>query len=319
MAQVKEAGAAQNADQKSTNKAANTVSRPWAPEAVDVSRYKTFKTVLKNAGLDFTANKVPLLTEGGDVSPHIVGVQRADNGKLLAAVKPNYEIIQYSDAFKLFEPFVAESDAVFDTAQSMKGGARGFVSMKLPNYISVKGDQSPIELFALAVNSHDRSYACSLVLTPVRAVCENTMRLALKHNQGVVRIKHTRNANSRMLDAAETLGLTNKYFEEIGEMMNALTKVDMTKKKVDAFNDFLFPSNGSKGSETRRANQLEEFSGILHNGIGQNECKQGTGYWYFNALTRMVEEKAGEKEDVFNANLNHYQSLRDNAVKVLLQ
>jgi len=54
----------------------------------------------------------------------------------------------------------------------------------------------PVDLNIAALNSHDGSSAFRLMITPIRVVCANTQRAALRHNVAHVSIRHTTNAKA---------------------------------------------------------------------------------------------------------------------------
>lgn len=319
--------------EKATEKKQETpaVVRPWGGGTADLKRIKTFDTALRKAGLDFEVRHTPLVTHlpgddkfDGQIIPNRMAVQRCDTGRILETTSKSYQIVQYKDAFKFFENFVDKSDAVFDSAGVLRNGGAGWISMKLPNYIEVKGDESRTDLYVVAVNSHDRSYPLALMVTPIRVWCSNTLRLALRSkrgsNDGIVRIKHTKNAKERMEEAPRVLGLTNKYWQGLEKMLNDLNKKQPTKSQVQAFEKVVFPINTQDGESTEaRDEKLAEFKNFLESAKGQDGIKKkGTAYWYLNGYTRFLAEKVEDDFDRFDKVMKRYQTKRDNVVAALL-
>jgi phage/plasmid-like protein (TIGR03299 family) len=97
---------------------------------------------------------------------------------VLGVVGETYHPVQNEELADILDALVDESGAVFDTAGSLRGGAQTFVTMKLPGHMLIGGVDAH-EMHVAAVNSHDGNGSLTLLVTPVRIVCANTLSAAL--------------------------------------------------------------------------------------------------------------------------------------------
>ncbi len=147
---------------------------------------------------------------------------------VLGVVGRGYTVIQNEEHADLLNRVVDEGGAHFETAGSLRGGRSVFLSMKLPRTMNV-GGIDPVDLYLIALNSHDGTSAFRLLVSPVRVVCANTQALALRRAQSSFSIRHTSGARGNIAQAREALGLTFKYaevFEREAEQMIAQSLTD---------------------------------------------------------------------------------------------
>ncbi|MEY8042617.1 DUF932 domain-containing protein [Saccharopolyspora cebuensis] len=142
----------------------------------------------------------------------------------LGMVGADYEIRQNEEQVELLNALVDESGAHFETAGSLRGGTQTFVTMKLPEAMRVAGSDE-VDLYLVVVNSHDGSTALRVLVTPVRVVCANTQRMALRRARASHSIRHTKSAKVKIAEVREKLGLIWEYCEafeaEAERMINA--------------------------------------------------------------------------------------------------
>ncbi len=136
------------------------------------------------------------------------------NGKTnyLGTVGTVYKPIQNEEHCELLNALVDESGARFETAGALHEGREVFVTMKLPETMTI-GQSDELDLYIAALNTHDGSKAFRLMVTPVRIVCANTQAMALHNNHGIFSIKHVGSAQRALAQARESLALTWKALE----------------------------------------------------------------------------------------------------------
>jgi len=117
---------------------------------------------------------------------------------VLGVVGRGYTVIQNEEHSDLLNRVVDESGgACFETAGSLRGGRSVFLSMKLPRTMNI-GGIDPVDLYLIALNSHDGTSAFRLLVSPVRVVCANTQALALRRAQSSFSIRHTSGAKGNI-------------------------------------------------------------------------------------------------------------------------
>src|SRR3546814_11921027 len=100
-----------------------------------------------------------------------------------------------------------ESGAIFDTAGSLRVGRQVFITMQLPNSLTIGGTDR-VDLNIAALNSHDGSSAFRILVTPVRVVCANTQSAALRNHESSFSLRHTRHAKAARKSVVQGKGVS---------------------------------------------------------------------------------------------------------------
>lgn len=197
-----------------------------------------------------------------------------------------YHIIQNEEHAGLLNALVEESGAHFETAGSLDGGKRVFITMKLQGHINV-GGVDPVENYIAAINSHDGSTAFTLMVTPVRIVCQNTLNVAFSKAKSTYRVRHSSGASKALhQEARKALDLTFNYLEGFQEEAERLINTTMTQMQFDELlvRNFGAPSGSAPGTITRAENKIDEISSLFTHAYTQ-EGIRNTAWAGFNALT----------------------------------
>jgi phage/plasmid-like protein (TIGR03299 family) len=264
----------------------------WHQLGQNVQEAQTSEQAIQLGGLDYVVEKRTLTAEGLSKPLREVATVRTDTNQYLGIVGRNYHIIQNRDAFQFFDPIVEKDEAVYHTAGVLGDGEKIWVQAKMPSHIRV-GKDDLTEVFVTLTNSHDGWGALKAYVTPIRVVCENTLRLSLGKNNGVVSIRHTASAEDRIKEAHKLLDITNSYASQMTDIFNTLAKKKISKTGVDDFLAWAFPSDALTPDEvhTRTKNNRLELLEVIETGRGQVEAKEGTAWWLWNGYTRHLENK----------------------------
>lgn len=180
----------------------------------------------------------------------------------LGVVGKRYTPIQNSEAFDFLNALADESGAVFETAGSLGNGERVFMTMKFPEQMTL-GGVDKIDNYIMAVNSHDGTTAFTVAVTPIRAVCTNTVRLALAKADAKVSLRHTANAASKVQQARETLGIVWKYQEEFQREVELMLAQDFSDTDYKRFVEKLLPMPTKDDVSVRQTNSIEQTRSAL--------------------------------------------------------
>lgn len=188
---------------------------------------------------------------------------REDTGEALGVVGSKYTPIQNRRIFEFLEDLVTQG-VVWESAGSLRGGRRVFVSMRVPENIVIDagGIADEVTLFIVAMNSHDGSSRAETVVTPWRPVCANTERFAVRDAKTRWGIRHTARALDRLEEARRSLGLTLQYGEAWAAEETALARTSLL---IDEFHRVIAdlwpleddPSARTRGIADRRREQLD--------------------------------------------------------------
>ncbi|MFI1767491.1 DUF932 domain-containing protein [Streptomyces sp. NPDC020800] len=189
-------------------------------------------TVLRAGGLGFTVTTVPALYKwGGELREHVdhFHTVREDTGAPLGVVGRRYAPIQNRQGFEFLQELVGRYDVIWESAGVIKGGRRVFISIRLPETVTVDADgiNDLIIPYVAVMNDHSGQGTFQCVVTPWRPVCANTERFAVRDAVTRWAVRHTAGAVDQIKEARRTLGLSVKYFEQYAAEETALARTDI--------------------------------------------------------------------------------------------
>lgn len=211
----------------------------------------------------------------------------------LGVVGDGYTPLQNEDHAEFLNLLVDESGAVFETAGSLRGGRQVFITMQLPEAITI-GDTDRVDLNIAALNSHDGSSAFRLLTTPVRVVCANTQTAALRDHHSSISIRHTRNAKAAVQAARDALGLTFAYVDAFQAEAERMINTTMVEAEFNALIDSVYgEANPSASERTRRTEARRRTA--LHGLFADAETQAGireTAWAGYQAISEYVDHFA---------------------------
>ena len=209
--------------------------------------------------------------------------------EVLGVVGKRYEVMQNEELCGLLESLVDQSGAIYETAGAVKGGRRVFITMKLPEHINI-GGEDPVDQYLAAVTSHDGSMPTTLMVTPVRVVCQNTLNLAFGRARNTLKIRHT-SSSSQLLtaQARQALDFSFKYLGTFQEEAERLLDEEFTRNQFSKIVDraFAAPEDASDAAETRAMDRMGTVMSIYDSATqdGIRETKWGA----LNAITEYYD------------------------------
>lgn len=226
---------------------------------------------------------------------------RAGAVDVFGEVGENYTIIQNEEHAGFLNALVDESGAHFDTAGALDGGRRVFITMKLPGHINV-GGVDPIYNYLAAINSHDGSMAFTLMVTPIRIVCQNTLNIAFGNTSHMFRVRHTSGAEKAMTQQArKALDLTFKYLDGFQEEAEALINTTLTQSRFEEIVSAEFgpAEDAAPNTISRSKKKVEQLSELFADAATQDGIRE-TAWAGLNAITEWADYFAptrGEDRD----------------------
>ncbi|MFI9040943.1 DUF932 domain-containing protein [Streptomyces sp. NPDC053726] len=210
----------------------------------------------------------------------------------LGVVGSDYHPVQNEEHAEFLNLLADESGAHFETAGSLKNGRQVFLTMKMPDSLTIGGNDRT-DLYIAAFNSHDGSSAFRIVVTPVRVVCANTLRAALKGARSSYVVRHTAGAKARIAQARSALGLTFRYAEEFQKAAERMIQEEMTPNELRSVVDQLWPVQDSDSDRTK-TNHRQRWGTISHlfTVADTQAAIRGTRWAGYNALTEYANHHA---------------------------
>jgi phage/plasmid-like protein (TIGR03299 family) len=211
----------------------------------------------------------------------------------LGVVGAGYEPLQNEDHAEFLNNLADQSDAVFDTAGSLRGGRQVFITMQLPDTLTIGGTDA-VDLNIAALNSHDGSGAFRILVTSVRVVCANTQAAALENHASSFSVRHTRNAKSAVAAARDALGLTFRYVEAFEAEAERLIQTTLTDGEFENLIEAAFGPLDPDASERTKQADAERHAALsfLFHDAGTQAGIRGTAWAGYQAVAEYVDHYA---------------------------
>jgi phage/plasmid-like protein (TIGR03299 family) len=130
----------------------------------------------------------------------------------LGVVGSTYVPIQNEHGVGTLNTIKDESEGEFETAGSLYGGRRVFVTTKLGRGVLL-GGKDAVDKYLVYQTSHDGSLSATISVSNVRVVCANTFRANLRGYVTKYTLRHTESATAKLADIRQALDLTFAYDE----------------------------------------------------------------------------------------------------------
>ncbi len=296
--------------------------KPWHGLGTIIESYPTSSQAIIHAGLNYTVEKRPLFTFDNDNMgspgtdrpipeievPDFYATVRTDTEQVLGIVGKDYNIIQNVDAFGFFDSIVGGKEGIlYETAGALGKGERIFITAKLPDYIRV-GRDDLIENYLFLTTSHDGYGSIMASFTPVRIVCNNTLNAALRGAVNSIKIRHTTNANERLKQAHQLLGITHKLTGELEGIFNHWSKIRITDNAVKRLVQMAMAPSKEVFQNLQNGKD-EELSSTFNNMVSsvmdyaftnptqQEATTKGTLYGAYNSVTGYFQNVRNYKDE----------------------
>lgn len=203
---------------------------PWHGLGAKLDTAPSYAEALEVGRLDYEVEKRPLYRKVGDdefvQSKSGFCTVRTDRGRELGVVGKDYKVVQNRDAFGILEPLIDERLALIETGGVLRDGADAWLLVRwnLEQFPAIVREQFTDEVvpFSLVVTNHIGRKGVVLRNTPIRVVCRNTLS-ASEGTGKELSIRHSKNANVRLVDAAHKMwGTMVERTERLAEAFSLL-------------------------------------------------------------------------------------------------
>ena len=263
---------------------------PWHKLGTITDGVLTSADAIVKAGLDWEVRLKDLYytsdtTFGAEhKAPSHYATVRSSDENCLGVVGNRYTPVQNSEAFNFMDALVDSGEAKYETAGSIANGKIVWILMKLDTLENNSFEPDVFEPYVLLSNSHDGSSALKVTMTPVRVVCQNTLRMALNGASQQFSMRHTSGIAGKVQQARETLNFVGKYYESFQNEVNALIDKEVNDKQFNEIVEILFPRPSDEDMEKpRTANNYENIVGDLRTNWN-NELHKGSAWGVVNAF-----------------------------------
>lgn len=280
-------------------------ARPWHGLGKKLEDAPSIKEGIIYAGLDWDVDlqEIYLDTNNANdyinanfspINTHKVVVRQSDKS-VLGVVGNRYRVLQNSEAFDWFEPFVDSGMVTLESAGSLQGGKKIWVLAKINGEVSIKGDDT-IEKYILLSNSHDGSMSITAGYTPIRVVCNNTLTAATSKGANLLKVRHTASAKITLEMVRDTMDVVNQTFEASIEQYQLLAKRLIKTNQMEDLVKIVL--NKKELDSTRSINQFKKIMWLWENGKGNDVPGiRGTAWAGYNAFTEFFSHYAVSDTD----------------------
>ena len=259
---------------------------PWHGLGTEISNDLNPVQMMQAAGLDWrvdmTANHYPPdhAHKAGQPVPDSHFIERTSDGAILGekVVGTQYKLFQNEELFEFFAPFIDDGSMFLHTAGSLFGGRKVWcMATTKEGFTLGKDDQVNNNL--LFTIAHTGLHANSALLTPIRVVCNNTMRLALDNSNEIVTHNHKVPFDAEVMKVA--LGISSENFGRFEEAAKAMAQKVLDSDEEIEFFKYVF---GGK--------QKVVDNNVVQQSVGVRKAMAAFRGQQFATKPRKVETKA---------------------------
>ncbi len=254
-----------------------------------------------SSGLDWDAELVGMETNENppQLVPEAKTVRRVTDKKILGVVGNKYKILQNSQAFNWFKPFLDTKEAVLHTAGSLDEGRRVWILAKINRSPLVVAQGDEVEKYLLLSHSHDGSLSIRPGFTPIRVVCSNTLAMAHADKASkLLRVKHTEQAIPALETIRDTINLANLEFEATGEKYKLLANKGINSADLQKYIKLVLDIPENEKVSTRSKNIMSRIAELFENGRGNTLPSVKGTYWAaYNGVAEYLSYDRGRNTD----------------------
>lgn len=273
---------------------------------------KTSQAIIEGADLGYTVDTTPMYTQLHSSVPNYRAVYRQDTNDILGVInKSRPQIVQNTEMFKAIESLMESNAITVDTAASLGRGETVFGCFKVSQDFKVLDDQ--IDHYFVILNEHLKADGKVTILnTPIRVVCQNTLAAALSNNLYKVRVPVTSNLSTNAEIASKVFNSASDSVSYLKAKAEKMVSQKVTREYVETLMDVLFPFVKTDDAITEsKANMNMQMmrDTFIADCMGADDLAnyRGTRYQIFNALTDFSQHAYKNMDKAYD--LNYRMSL----------
>ena len=279
---------------------------PWGKLGTlyEDNKPRTSQEIIKAADLDWKVGVTKMYTQFHQQVDGWHCIYKEDEVKsVIGAVNVAYpKLIQNDETFKLLESML-ENKIEVETCGHVNGDEKVFGCFKVMDQFKLFDDD--IDQYLVVLNEHLKvDGKITILYTPIRIVCQNTLAYALNNNVFKVRVAVSPDVqinrqmcysiNDQIAIASSQLeGRSNKY-----------RKVKIGRDDVEKFLDDMFPIIQDPTGSHARSNEQQEIARetFLQNCMNRPDLNnyRGTGYQLFQASMDFFQHYKTSSDKVYD-------------------
>jgi hypothetical protein len=231
--------------------------------------------ILQQIGADFTAIKTPafdLMVDDNDkiihqINPFMCNIKHKEADRIIGAASTDYGIVQYREAVAFLKDLMEKNEARVPLASLTFGGARLHLLATTDEVLELPGGDK-ISCFFSVSTSHNRTLSMTVSCTPVH---DSSQTIFTPLDNGVIKIRHTVNAEERIRQAKHTLSKIKDFWRKHTDTFDRLANT-----RCDNERTVLFLGEAIEGDSTRVKNTRDKITDIFQHGPTSSlpSCKE---------------------------------------------
>lgn len=265
--------------------------RAWENVGESIENLSSTKEALKLTGLDWLVNTIPLVAQlpitGLQAVPRKNITYRADTEKVLGVVGDQFTVVDNGTAFALVDDVMkVEQGAKLDSAGALEGGKQVWMLARLPHDVTIPNTTSVIRSYLMIMNAFDGSKKLSARFIPMNLTSNCVMGIDIPGIQGEIALRHTKNVESRMSEAARVLSKAKSYFDSLQQVFNVLVEKQYTRVQMETLVKKIVPIKEDATKTTRTENVQEKILDLYDSSrlVSAFPAIKGTALAAYNAF-----------------------------------
>lgn len=174
---------------------------------------------------------------------------RSDTHAPLSVVSQRFQEVQPMEILNFYKDLTEQSGFELETAGVLKGGKKFWALAKTGQTSALKG-KDVSNGYILLATACDGTLATTAQFTSIRVVCNNTLAIALKGQQGnvgVVKVPHSTKFDAEKVK--QQLGISVRAWDEHMYEMKQLSQRKVTQQEAAAYFDAVFNNTSLSTAE----------------------------------------------------------------------
>lgn len=213
----------------------------------------------------------------------------------LGTVGTKFRELQNEQAFMWFQPWLDTKEVSIETAGSLECGRSVWVLARIlrGNVVVTGGDE--IGKFLLLHTRHDGKASTSVGFTPIRVVCDNTLRASFECSESkLLKVRHTEGQHESLSAIRDTIDIIDQQFNATADQYRRLLACGLSPKElrdyVKIVNDVAVDTP-EKALSARMRNRIDDMVRLASYGKGQSG--ELTAWAAYNGVTEYLTHRAG--------------------------
>jgi phage/plasmid-like protein (TIGR03299 family) len=262
---------------------------PWHALGTKMEGSPDVPAALEAAHLNWNVALEDLFLKDGTKINRRKAVVRDVDHKVLHTVGDKYHPLQNAEAFGVLQPACEKFGVTIETAGALGVGDKVWMLAKLPDRVqAVSGDY--IDGYFLVMTGHNGKTRYTARPTPVRAVCANTIAMALESKE-IIELRHIAGVSNQMKMVTGLVTTLVQALKKSGETFGQLAAKRMSQEDVENYIAEVLGIEDIENLEDENPVLNRRFQKILElsaHGMGA-EFAPGTLWSAFNGITEYID------------------------------